>query len=204
MPKSTKSALDCAQTSLAHQSSQKAIAPGQEVQHVSHDEEDMQKTSDNENGKIVVNVWASAESNPKQPDPAALSRGFALAALTTARKLQFTEHRIANSVKNGFPLGEFWIQTDFDSIDESLSLATLSAENDADRRALQQLQTQRQHLRLWSDWLIDQNRRMALADYYTSPARLDNDERFQSTVGCTNFLLSMLASGRTAENSYCY
>jgi len=165
-----------------------------------------QPSSDHGVWTVRVDVWSSASSvdaKPKEADPATLSRGFAGAALNAATRLKFTERRIADSIKMGFPLGEFWIQTDFDSIDDSLRLAALSAENDADLQALQQLETQTQHLRLWSDWLIQQRRELRLADYYTSPSPLDNDEKFQNTVACTNFLMSMLASGRLAEESSC-
>jgi hypothetical protein len=99
----------------------------------------------------------------------------------------------------GFPLGEFWIQTDLDAIDVSLMLAALAVANDADRQALQQLETQSHRLRAWCNWLIDQNRTQRLANYYISASPLDNDERFQNTVACTKFLRSMLASGRLEE-----
>ena len=200
---SAQSALNDSQMSVAGPSSQETAELGPEIKRASHDSEG-QLSGGNDGGTIVVHVWSSTGSKTNEPDPAVLSRGFAVAALSAASRLQFTERRIANSIKQGFPLGEFWIQTDFDSIDDSLRVASLSATNDADRQTLQQLQTQTQRLRLWSDWLINQNRRLALADYYTSPARLDNDESFQSAVGCTNFLLSTLASGKTAENSSCY
>ena len=173
----------------------------------SHEAEGYPQSSSAESAyTISVDVSSAAipeDVKPKEASPAALSPGFAAAALNAANTLKFTERRIANSIKMGFPLGEFWIQTDFDSIDESLRLAALSATNEADRRALQQLESQTQRLRLWSDWLINQNREMRLADYYISPSPLKNDERFQNTVTCTNFLLSMLASGRLAEDSSC-
>jgi hypothetical protein len=189
------------------QSSQRAAELGPEVPPTSRDEKVYtQRSSDQAAWTIKVDVWSatpSVDAKPKDADPVALSRGFAVAALNAANRLKFTERRIANSIKMGFPLGEFWIQTDFDSIDDSIAQAALSATNEADRQALQQLETQTQHLRLWSDWLIKQNRQLRLAEYYISASPLDNDERFQNTVTCTNFLMSMLASGRLAENSSC-
>jgi len=189
------------------QSLQRAAEPGPEVPPGSRDGQAYpQRSSDHDVWTISVDVSSpatSVDAKPKEADPAMLSRSFAAAALNAATRLKFTERRIANSIKMGFPLGEFWIQTDFDSIDDSLKQATLSATNDADRQALQQLETQTHHLRLWSDWLIEQRRELRLADYYISASPLDNDERFQNTVTCTNFLLSMLASGRVAENSSC-
>jgi len=100
----------------------------------------------------------------------------------------------------GFPLGGgFWVETDFEAIDDALRMAALAATNDADRQALQELANQANRLRDWFGWLIDQNRNLRLANYYISPEPLDNDERFQNTASCTRFLLSMLASGRLQE-----
>jgi hypothetical protein len=148
---------------------------------------------------IVVDVWsqARAEENSK------LSSAFATAGLTAASRMQNTERRIEQSIKRGFPLGEFWIQLDFDGIDDSLRLATLAAANDADKQALGQLEGQRNRLKVWTDWLIQQNRQVRLASYYISPEPLDNDERFQSSVACTNFLLSMLASRNVSDDASC-
>jgi len=157
-------------------------------------------------GTIVVDVWSSAapvDGKANQPDPAKLSKGFAAAALNAAGRMQSTERRIEHSIRMGFPLGGFWIQSDFDWIDESLRTAGLSATSDADRTALQELENQNNRLRLWSDWLIASNRNLRLAEYYISPTALDNDERFQNTVTCTKFLMSMLASGRLGEDNSC-
>ena len=163
-----------------------------------------QRSSRNDGAIIRVEVWSSAPSADMKPKkPNALSRGFELAALNVASRLQFTERRIANSIKMGFPLGEFWIQTDLDAIEDSFRVAAISATNEADLQALQQLQTLKQRLRLWSDWLIDQHRQLGLAEYYISPSALDNDERFQNTVTCTNFVMSMLASGTLGEENSC-
>jgi hypothetical protein len=161
-------------------------------------QEHLQASRDTDEPTIKVDVWSSA-----QLDTDKLSRRFAVAALNAAARLQFTERRIANSIQMGYPLGAFWIQSDFDSIDESLRVAALSATNEADRQAFQQLDSQNQRLRLWADWLIQQNRELRLANYFISPSSLGNDEQFQNTVTCTNFLISMLASGRLAEDNSC-
>ena len=153
-------------------------------------------------GTITVEVWSSAAS-PQDQAPeeqnVKLSPGFALAGLTAASRMQNTEQRMEQTIKRGFPLGEFWIRLDFNTIDESMRVASLSVRNGADRQALLELQSQVDRLRLWSDWLIEQNRELRLADYYISPSKLDNDEQFQGSISCTNSLLSMMASGELQE-----
>ena len=187
--------LDAPQpSSMAIRAKQTPVLPG------SRDAEaPPQSGSDNSEVTIVVDVWSTAN----QADPAKLSRGFEVAALSAATRIQFTQRRITNSIKMGFPLGGgFWIQTDLDAIDDSLRMAALAAINEADRETLQQLQNETNRLRDWCNWLIDQNRNLRLANYFISPATLDNDERYQNTVACNNFLMSMLASGRLKEEDH--
>jgi hypothetical protein len=126
-----------------------------------------------------------------------------MSALTAAFQMQSTQRRLEQSIKRGFPLGEFWIQNDLDQVDDALNLAALNVKNEADLEALRLLESQSSQLRLWSDWLVQANRKLQLAEYYMSPSTLDNDERFQSTVACTRFLVSMLTSRRLAEDRSC-
>jgi len=149
----------------------------------------------------VVDVWSKSE--PDAQESVKVSSAFAAAGLNAAFKMELTERKIENSIRRGFPLGEFWIQNDLDEIDDSLKMAALSVANDTDLKALQQLEKQSSRLRLWSDWLIDQNHNLALTEYYISSSTLDRDERFQNSVACTKFLVSMLTSRRLAADNSC-
>jgi hypothetical protein len=163
-------------------------------------------TNDNDEHTITVDVWSSASSNAvesTEPERVKMSPDFATAGLTAAFRMELTERKIENSIRRGFPLGEFWIQNDLDEIDDSLKLASLSVANDTDQKALQQLEKQSSRLRRWSDWLIDENHNLALTEYYISSSALDSDERFQNSVACTKFLVSMLTSRRLAEDNSC-
>ena len=159
-----------------------------------------QGSSDNEH-TIVVDVWSKSE--PEGPAPVKVSSAFAAAGLNAAFKMELTERKIENSIRRGFPLGEFWIQNDLAEVDDALKLAALSAANDADQQVLRELEKQSTRLRTWSDWLIDQNRHLALTEYYISSSTLDRDEQFQNSVACTKFLVSMLTSRRLAEDYSC-
>ena len=160
-----------------------------------------QGSSDNGEHTIVVNVWS--KSGPEGPERLRVSSAFAAAGLNVAFKMELTERKIENSIRRGFPLGEFWIQNDLAEVDDALKLAALSVANDADQQALQELEKQSTRLRTWSDWLIDQNRHRALTEYYISSSTLDNDERFQNSVACTKFLVSMLSSRTLGEDNSC-
>ncbi len=159
-----------------------------------------QPSSEANEGRIVVDVWSHA---PDEAENNSLSRDFARAALSTAFRMRSTQRALENCIKKRYPLGEYWIRSEMDSIDESLKLANLSATNDADRQALQQLENENGKLRAWTDWLIDANRNLRLADYYMSESKLDNDEQFQSNTACAGFLVSMLSSGKVKEGYGC-
>lgn len=155
---------------------------------------------------IAVEVWSSAVPNSSATppsEPAKVSQNFATAGLHAAFRMELTQRKIENSLRRGFPLGEFWIKNDLDEIDDSVKMAALSVKNDSDREALQDLEKQSTQLRLWSEWLIQQNRNLALTEYYISSSTLDNDERFQSNVACTKSLVSMLSSRTLAQDSSC-
>jgi hypothetical protein len=155
---------------------------------------------------ITVDVWSSAASvaaEPKESEPDQLSLRFAHAALNAAFNMQSTERTLEHSLRRGFPISELWIQAALESIDNSLRQADLSATNDADRQALQDLQSQSTRLRTWTDWVIDAKRNMRLANYSMSASALDSDEQFQTNVGCTTFLVSMLSSRRLVEDYAC-
>lgn len=160
-----------------------------------------QGSSDNGEHTIVVDVWTKSE--PEGPEPVKVSSPFAEAGLNAAFKMELTERQIENSIRRGFPLGEFWIQNDIAEVDDALKLAALSVANDSDQQALQELEKQSTRLRTWSGWLIDQNRHLALTEYYISSSTLDNDERFQNSVACTKFLVSMLSSRTLAQANSC-
>lgn len=150
---------------------------------------------------ITVDVWSSAE--PSQPEPVKMSPDFAVAGLNAAFKMENLERKIESYLRRGFPLGELWIQSDLDAIDDSLKMAKLYVASDSDRQALQELENQSTRLRLWTNGLMELNRNLALTEYYISPWALDNDERFLNSVACTKFLVSMLSSRTLAENSSC-
>jgi hypothetical protein len=165
-----------------------------------------QGSHDDAGHTITVDVWSPSPSNatpPNEGGPAKVSRNFAAAGLNAAFRMESTERKIENSLRRGFPLGEFWIHSDLAEIDDSLKVAELSVANNSDREALQQLEQQSKRLHAWSDWLIQKNRNLALTEYYISSSTLDKDESFQSSVACTKFLVSMLASRRLAEDSSC-
>jgi len=162
--------------------------------------------SDRDEGRIVVYVWEAATPLPEgsgEAVEAGLTRSFASSGLDAMTVLRVWQGHLAYSIRNGYPLSEFWIAMDRERADDVLRQAALRTSTEADRMALRALVNQFENLRQWSDGLIEANRNMRLAEYYITPATLNNDPLFQKTAACSDFLVSMLASGQLAEDSSC-
>jgi hypothetical protein len=145
---------------------------------------------------------ASPQSGNHGTTPA-LSRDFAGSALTAAAQIRDWEMHLAYTIRNGYPLSEYWIVSDRDRAADALQLAVSAAKREADRAALMQLANLFGSVQSWSDARVEDKRNLRLANYYMSASALENDELFQQTISCTSYLISMLASGRLAEDTNC-
>lgn len=156
-------------------------------------------------GTIVIYVWDAAAplaEGSGEIDPR-LSRDFATSGLGAMNMLREWQRHLAYTIRSGYPLSESWIALDRDRADAALRLAALATSTEADRIALRDLTREFDTLQQWSDALIEANRQLALAEYYMSPEKLQNDPLFQKTTACGDFLTTMLSSGRLAEDRSC-
>lgn len=153
--------------------------------------------------RMIADLRSPSTRGKEASQSTRLSEPFTFAALAVTFRMQSSERRIEQSIRRGFPLGEFWIQNDMESIDDAIRVASLSVTNMADMEALQRLQAESARLRSWTSWLIEENRNLRLAEYYISGSALDNDEEFQSNLACTQFLSTMLTSRQLTEGGAC-
>lgn len=159
-------------------------------------------------GSIVVYVWEQATPAPaddfgKELDQR-LSRDLASSGLEAMSALRQWQGHLAYSIRNGYPISEAWVAIDRERADMVLQQATLRVSTNADRYALRLLVNQFESLKQWSDELLEANRNMRLANYYMSPAGLDNDVLFQKAAACGNFLGPMLASEFLLDHPACH
>ncbi len=156
---------------------------------------------------IVVYVWEASTPLPEESDEAVdlrFSRNLAASGLEATRMLRTWQWHLTYSIRNGYPLSESWIAMDRERADIALQQAALTTSTDADRMALRLLVNQFGNLKQWSEGLLEANRSMRLANYYMSPAGLDNDDLFQKTSACGNLLGPMLASGLLSDHAACH
>jgi hypothetical protein len=174
---------------------------------------DAQVTSDNrEAGSggtdasvIVVDVWADGSFSTSAPDGAGprLSREFAMSGLASVTALREWQQHLAHTIRNGYPVAEYWIETDRERAADSLRVASLTVSAASDRTALQELAVHYEDLRRWSSQIVEANRKVELGKYYMSARALDDDALFQKATKCARFLAPMFASGRLGEDPAC-
>jgi hypothetical protein len=163
------------------------------------------KTGNNDRPEVIVDVWVASipAADSSEVTAPALSREFAVAALRALTSQRQWQQHLANSIRNGYPLAEYWIDYDCDRAADSLELAVLAASTGPDRTALQELTVNYDDLREWSAQIVEANRKVEMAKYYMSPTALDNDALFQKAAKCADFLAPMLASLRLSEDPAC-
>jgi hypothetical protein len=150
---------------------------------------------------LLLVAIASAQSENRGTK--ALSRDFATSALRAAAQIRNWQLHLAYALQNGYPLSEYLIASDRDQAADALQVAVSAAKRMADRAALVQLANLFGNMQNWSNARIEDKRNLRLANYYMSASALENDELFQQTISCTSYLISMLASGRLAEDTNC-
>lgn len=154
---------------------------------------------------IVVDVWDAstpATGSLKAAGPL-LSRDFAVAALKALTSLREWQQQLANAIRKGYPVPEYWIAYYRERAADSLALAAVAATTGPDRTALQELAVNYGDLREWSGQIVEANRNLDMAKYYMSSTALDDDALFQKAAKCESFLAPMFVSLRPGEDPAC-
>jgi hypothetical protein len=155
--------------------------------------------------RIVLNLQPNtastpaATASPTQEDDSSLSRDFMHIA-----QMREWASPLAYAIQNGYPVTEHWVAGYREQAAHALSLASVAAATDADRRALQLLTNEFDAVRQWSNKLVEARKSMNAAQYAMSPSALRDDPLSQKIVSCGRFLAAMLASGSIQDESSCH
>lgn len=162
-----------------------------------------------QSNRIILTLPSSQMSAPATPSPAqadgsGLSRDFMTAGIEAISQMREWASPLANAIQNGYPVTESWANDYRDRAAHSLSLASIAASSDGDRRGLQLLTYEFEAVRKWSDKLVEARKSMNAAKYAMSASALRDEPLSQKIVTCGRFLASMLASGSFQDDPSCH
>jgi len=157
-------------------------------------------------GTIVVDVFAPADASPKVPaqDSDLSSRAFTTSALKATAALKTWQRHLEYTIKHGYPPSELWMRQDHDQSADALNTAAANASTETERLTVQQLASIHEYLRSWSLGFLQAYNQMRMAQYYMSPATLDNDTNFQRAATCTESLSEAIRARQLNETSICH
>jgi hypothetical protein len=135
-------------------------------------------------------------------DSARLSKDFASSAISTVAEMKEWKGTLGTLVKFGLAVDDSWARVYHERVQESLQQTTIAASTNADRNALQLLNTQFANLAKWESAVIAE--RQSLNGARTvAPDSLQNDPVLTKFSNCGRFLIGMLGSGIFADNPSC-
>jgi hypothetical protein len=158
--------------------------------------------------RIVLSPALTTASTPEPvgsptQDDSSLSRDFMGAGMEAIAQMREWASPLSYAIQNGYPVTEHWVANYRERAAHALSLASVAATTDADRRALQLLTNEFDAVRQWSDKLVEARKSNA-AQYTMSENALRDDPLSQKIVACGRFLAPMLAGGNIQDDPSCH
>jgi len=160
--------------------------------------------------RIALSMPCTSTNPPEKPvetessTTQSLSHEFMQAGIEEISLMREWASSLASVLQNGYPVTDSWISDFKAKAQAGLAAASAAASTDADRQAFQQLRSEFDAVREWSNKLVEARKSMDAAKYALSPDALRNDPLSQKIINCAHSLGQMLASGMFQDNPSCH
>ena len=151
---------------------------------------------------VSENTLAAAPSPPAAPS--GLSQNFMKAGIEAIAGMREWASPLAYAIQNGYPVNESWVAPYRDQAARNVKLASVAAATEADRNALELLNSEFEAVRQWSDKLVRARESMDAGKYAVSSSALRDDPLSQKIITCGRFLASMLGSASFQDDPSCH
>ena len=155
-----------------------------------------------EPGQVMLTIPNIASDPSSPPESAKLSKDFANAALSTVAQMTEWKAVLGTLVKFGLAVDDSWAHVYHDQVQLSLEQTSVAATTNADRNALQLLNTQFANLANWESVVISERQNLNGART-VAPDSLKNDPVLIKFSNCSRFLTGMLGSRFFADSPSC-
>ena len=144
---------------------------------------------------------STASTTPLASQPAAsgFSKDFLNATIETLSDIREWRSALLNSVQNGFPVTEAWMDDYRAQAAKNLHLTHIATTTNSDRNAFQSLSKEFDHMQELDNKILTARKKL---DYIT-PDSVKNDPLDQKILNCAHSLAAMAASGEFQDNGSC-
>jgi len=134
--------------------------------------------------------------------PAGFSKSFLNAGIEAMAEIREWRSALESAVQYGFPPGggDTWICGYRGSAASSITLASVAASTDDDRKAIQFLNNEYDNMQKLSDKMLSLRKNLT----YIAPDALQNDPLDQKLLTCGHALAAMAASGQFQDSESCH
>lgn len=146
---------------------------------------------------------SSVPEPSQQPPSSAMSVDFMSAAIQVLSVLREWRSYMAYGITKGVPGDGSRMVLNQNKATEALRLAQVAASTDADRSAYELLRTDFDNVNQWYKTLVEGRKNMTTANYSMSEDPLKNDSLYQKIVACSDFLGTIIPSGRFSDDGSC-
>jgi hypothetical protein len=136
---------------------------------------------------------------PGQPANPGFSKDFLNAGIETMSDIREWRSALLNAVQNGFPVTEPWMANYQAQAVKSLRLTSVAATTDSDRKALQLLNKELDHMQALGNKILAARKNLN----YITPDSVKKEPLDQKILNCARSLAAMVASGEFQDNGSC-
>jgi hypothetical protein len=146
----------------------------------------------------LPNFAATASSSPAANS--GFSKEFLRAGIEEMAVIREWRSALVNSVENGYPIQEDWLESYRGHASTSLGLASVAASTDSDRKAVKLLSDEFDNMKALSAKLLAERKTM----HFVSPENLRDDPLNQNILTCARSLASMAVGGQFVDDVSCH
>jgi hypothetical protein len=143
---------------------------------------------------------AASAALASQPATSGFSKDFLNATIETLSDIREWRSALLNSVQNGYPVTEAWMDDYRAQAAKNLRLTYVAATTNSDRNALQLLSKEFDHMQELGNKILTARKKLN----YITPDSVKKDPLDQKILNCARSLAAMAASGEFQDNGSCH
>ncbi|HEV3375198.1 MAG TPA: hypothetical protein VG051_05795 [Candidatus Acidoferrum sp.] len=146
--------------------------------------------------QIVLTIPASSAPPPAD---SAFSKAFMRAAIEELSVIREWRNSLKNAIERSYPINDDWLSLYRDQAADALRRASVEANTDADRSALQLFTNEFNNMNDLADKYLENSN----AAEYTPSDALKDDPMHQRIITCARSLVAMVSNGRFSDDGSC-